>query len=110
MFERPGDIVVSVRDGSVDFGLAGLDAVEERRGDDGAVLILHEALRFGYCALALAIPEDWPATTVAGLAEAARALPHPLRVATPYPNLTRRFLAGQGVSPVTLIAAEGTLE
>jgi ATP phosphoribosyltransferase len=44
LFQRPGDIVVSVRDGSVDFGITGMDIVAERRGDNGAVLVLHDAL------------------------------------------------------------------
>jgi len=29
LFQRPGDIVVGVRQGSLDFGVAGLDSVEE---------------------------------------------------------------------------------
>lgn len=110
MFQRPGDIVVSVREGSVDFGLAGLDAVEERRGDDGQVMILHEALRFGHCALALAVPEDWPVHTLADLPAHAQTLPHPLRMATQYPNLTGRFLRANGLQDFKLITAEGTLE
>src|SRR5579859_912817 len=110
MFQRPGDIVVSVREGSVDFGLAGLDAVEERRGDDGEVMILHEALRFGYCALALAVPEEWPVRSMAQLAARASELAQPLRVATQYPSLTARFLRAGGISQAHLIAAEGTLE
>jgi ATP phosphoribosyltransferase len=110
MFQRPGDIVVSVREGSVDFGLAGLDAVEERRGDDGQVMVLHEALRFGYCALALAVPEEWPVRTMAQLVARAADMAQPLRVATQYPNLTGRFLRTGGVGEAHLIAAEGTLE
>src|SRR5260221_14784245 len=35
MFQRPGDIVVSVREGGVDFGLAGPHGVEERGGGEG---------------------------------------------------------------------------
>src|SRR5215510_5717065 len=92
MFQRPGDIVVSVREGSVDFGLAGLDAVEERRGEDDQVMILHEALRFGQCYLALAVPEEWPESSVQDLAARAANLSQPLRVATQYPNLSGRFL------------------
>jgi ATP phosphoribosyltransferase len=110
MFQRPGDIVVSVREGSVDFGLAGLDAVEERRGEGQEVMILHEALRFGYCALALAVPEEWPERTAGQLAQRAAGLPQPLRVATQYPNLTGRFLRQAGISETHLITAEGTLE
>ena len=59
LFQRPGDIVVGVRQGSLDFGIAGLDAVEEKRGDGEDIIILHEALGFGSCALALAVPEMW---------------------------------------------------
>ena len=47
LFQRPADIVVSVRDGSVDFGITGIDVIEERRGENGDLLILHEALGFG---------------------------------------------------------------
>jgi ATP phosphoribosyltransferase len=110
MFQRPGDMVVSVREGSVDFGLAGLDAVRERGGQDGQILVLHEALRFGHCALALAVPEDWPARTVEDLRAYAPGLGRELRVATQYPRLTGAFLAERGVAPCKLIAAEGTLE
>ena len=110
MFQRPGDIVVSVREGSVDFGLAGLDAVEERRGDGGEILILHEALRFGQCALELAVPEAWPVASVPELVAHSRTLPHPLRVATQYATLTRRFLTQHGLTEFHLITAEGALE
>ncbi|MBP7693014.1 MAG: ATP phosphoribosyltransferase [Anaerolineales bacterium] len=110
LFQRPGDIVVSVREGGVDFGLAGLDVIEERRGQADEVLVVHEALGFGHCALALAVPEDWPVRAVADLARPAAGLPAPLRVATKYPHLTQRFLRGHGVEHFTLIDAEGTLE
>jgi ATP phosphoribosyltransferase len=109
MFQRPGDIVVSVREGSVDFGIAGLDAVEERRGDDGAILILHESLNFGHCALTLAVPEEWPVHSISNLQSQTSNLPRPLRVATQFPNLASRFLNAHGL-PHVLIAAEGTLE
>src|SRR5512147_1024796 len=59
IFQRPGDIVVSVRQGSVDFGITGLDVIEEKRGENGDILILHDALGFGHCSLMLAVPEAW---------------------------------------------------
>ncbi|MBC7251116.1 MAG: ATP phosphoribosyltransferase [Anaerolineae bacterium] len=110
LFQRPGDIVVSVRDGSVDFGLTGRDMVCERQGDNGAVLMLHDALNFGHCRLCLAVPEAWDAVlTMADLAAYARVLARPLRVATKFPRLTGDFLRRYHV-PFTLINAEGTLE
>jgi ATP phosphoribosyltransferase len=110
IFQRPGDIVVSVRQGSLDFGITGLDVIEERRGRNGDILILHDSLGFGYCSLTLAVPEAWKAVTdLASLKEYCQSLGRPLRVATKFPVLTERFL-NQHQLPHTLITAEGTLE
>src|SRR5512134_3698128 len=56
IFQRPGDIVASVRQGTIDFGITGIDVLEEKRGDNGDIIVLHDALGFGYCALKLAVP------------------------------------------------------
>jgi len=110
IFQRPGDIVVSVRQGSVDFGITGLDVIEEKRGENGDVLVLHDALGYGHCALTLAVPEAWDAVQdVATLKSYTVSQARPLRVATKFPVLTGRFL-DQNSIPHTLIAAEGTLE
>src|SRR5512137_1172752 len=83
LFQRPGDIVVGVRQGSLDFGIAGLDAVEEKRGDNDDIIILHEALGFGSCSLALAVPETWDdVQRVIDLAARQARQPDRLRVAT----------------------------
>lgn len=110
LFQRPADIVVSVRDGSVDFGITGMDVVEERKGDNGSVLVLHDSLGFGYCALNLAVPESWDTVQdVESLRAYAAGLGRPLRIATKYPCLTGKFLDPLGIT-YTLISAEGTLE
>ena len=110
IFQRPGDIVVSVRQGSIDFGITGLDMLEEKRGDDGEIIILHDSLGFGSCALTLAVPETWKTVTdIASLNDYAASLKIPVRVATKFPVLTERFLNQNNISH-TLIAAEGTLE
>lgn len=110
LFQRPADIVVSVRDGSVDFGITGIDVIEERRGDNASLIVLHEALGFGGCSLRLAVPESWAEVdNVAGLKLHVSSFGRPLRVATKYPYLTERFL-NQAEIPHTLISAEGTLE
>jgi len=109
LFQRPGDIVVSARDGSVDFGITGLDVLEEKRGAD-EIIALHDALGFGHCALMLATPEAWTQIEdVESLRGYVAALGRPLRVATKFPNLTEKFLNLKQI-PHTLIAAEGTLE
>ncbi len=110
LFQRPADIVVSVRQGSVDFGITGLDVIEEKRGDNGDILILHDALGFGSCSLALAVPETWDQVNdMNSLRTFAAAFNRPLRVATKFPVLTERFLSQYNI-PHTLISAEGTLE
>lgn len=110
IFQRPGDIVVSVRQGSVDFGLTGMDVIEEKRGENGDLLILHDALGFGHCALALAVPEVWEQVSdIPTLKRYATKAGRPLRVATKFPVLTERFLTRNDI-PHTLIFAEGTLE
>ncbi len=110
LFQRPADIVVSVRDGSVDFGITGMDVIEERRGENGSVLVLHDSLGFGYCALNLAVPESWEnVSDMDGLRGYAAGLGRPLRIATKYPFLTGRFLDPHNIA-YTLIYAEGTLE
>jgi ATP phosphoribosyltransferase len=110
LFQRPADIVVSVRDGSVDFGITGIDVIEERKGENGSVLVLHDSLGFGFCALNLAVPESWvEVQSVEDLHHYATRFSHPLRIATKYPYLTGRFLDARGFT-YTLISAEGTLE
>jgi ATP phosphoribosyltransferase len=110
LFQRPADIVVSVRDGSVDFGITGIDVIEERKGENGSVLTLHDSLGFGFCALNLAVPESWGTVQdVASLCSFAAELGRPLRIATRYPSLTGRFLDSLRIA-YTLISAEGTLE
>jgi ATP phosphoribosyltransferase len=110
IFQRPGDIVVSVRQGSVEFGITGMDVIEEKRGENGDVLILHDALGYGHCALILAVPESWDGVhDIASLKSFAATLDRPLRIATKFPVLTGRFLDQKGI-PHNLIAAEGTLE
>ena len=113
LFQRPGDIVVGVRQGSLD-GISGTDLIEEKKGGEEEVFILHNSLGFGACSLVLAVPEGWDGVqTVADLARKAPGMPKegkPLRVATKYPVLTGRFLRFKKIEPFELISSEGTLE
>lgn len=111
LFQRAGDIAVSVRDGSVDLGVTGWDAVCERCGDKGDLLPLHRELGFGQCSLNVIVPEVWETIRVmADLATRRAELGRPLRVATKFPHLTAAFFAQHALNDVHLIDAEGTLE
>jgi ATP phosphoribosyltransferase len=106
IFQRPGDIVVSVRDGSVDFGITGWDQVVERQGRDGGVITLHPALGFGQCSLNVIVPEAWEEVdTMEDLKQRGA-----LRVATKFTQTSAAFFQKHGMGTVEFIQAEGTLE
>lgn len=111
IFQRPGDIVVSVRDGSVDFGITGRDVYLDKRGTDDSILELRSSLDFGACSLNVIVPESWTHIHLlqdlwAFHVEVGR----PVRVATKFPNLTRDFFAALDDLPIEIILAEGALE
>ncbi|KAA3665267.1 MAG: ATP phosphoribosyltransferase [Chloroflexi bacterium] len=115
IFQRPGDIVVGVRQGSLDFGISGYDILAEKAfGHVGStILVLNDELGFGPCSLNLAVPQETNIETMADLAAWAKdraANDYPLRVATKFPKLTNEFLEKHNVQPTRLINAEGTLE
>lgn len=113
LFQRPGDIVVGVRQGTVDFGVSGSDIVAEKAFGSDTVLTLHDQLGFGPCTLNLAVPEDNPVQTMTDLAAWAKELGangRTLRVATKFPKLTEEMLDNYQVAPYRLISPEGTLE
>ncbi len=111
LFQRPTDIVISVRNGSVDFGITGLDVLTEHGGPNGAILPIHTALGFGGCALNVIVPEAWTdVNKMADLRQKQAKLARPLRVATKYPNATALFFAEHDLNNVIFIEAEGTLE
>lgn len=111
LFQRAGDIVVSVRDGSVDFGITGWDVVSERCGENNRILPLLRELGFGFCSLNVIVPESWEAVrSISDLSDWQASSEAPVRIATKFPNLTRAFFDQRGLEGVSLILAEGTLE
>lgn len=111
IFQRPGDIVISVRDGSVDFGITGSDIYLEKKDDNGNILELHSQLGFGKCTLNVIVPDEWEGIdTLEDLQRFQETLGRPLKIATKFPNLAERFFAGQTKIPFELIQAEGALE
>lgn len=111
LFQRPGDIVTSVRDGSVDFGITGWDVYSERKGENGQILPLLKELGFGYCTLNVIVPETWDDLhSMADLAKWQQSNTEALRVATKFPHLTEAFFQEHGITDLCMISAEGTLE
>ncbi|MDX9850876.1 MAG: ATP phosphoribosyltransferase [Anaerolineaceae bacterium] len=110
IFQRASDIVTSVQDGSIDFGITGYDVVAESLGEDQDFVIIHDALGFGNCSLHLAIPEGWEnISSVTNLMEFAGQMQRPLRIATKYKNLVSKFFSPFNID-LQLISSEGTVE
>ena len=111
IFQRPGDIVISVRDGSVDFGITGRDIYLEKKDSDGKILELHSQLGFGKCTLNVIVPDDWQTIdSMADLKEFQAKTQRSLKVATKFPNLAKEFFHSTSEIPIEVIQAEGTLE
>ena len=111
LFQRPGDILVSVQDGSVDFGITGWDITAEKANGSKDLLVLHKQLRIGACTLNVIVPETWAEiNTISDLAIWQQSRIEPLRAATRFPNLTSEFFTQNGIDGAELISAEGTLE
>jgi ATP phosphoribosyltransferase len=109
LFQRSGDIVTSVRDGSVDFGISGWDIVSERRSENGNIMVLLDELKVSKCTLNVIVPESMQnVSTMKDLAGWQKELDHPVRVATKFPNLTKAFFLENGISQIEMISAEGT--
>ena len=95
-FLRPKDIAIYVGSGELDFGITGRDLAAE----SGAPVRERLALGFGSSSFRYAAPVDRP-WTVADLVGK--------RIATAYPNLVRKDLAGRGID-AEVIRLDGAVE
>lgn len=98
IFARANDIPVYVQYGAVDLGVTGHDLIQER---DANVLELLD-LEFGKCTLVVAVPED---SNIKSVSE----VPALARVATGFPNITRKFFEKLG-KQVEVLEVSGTAE
>jgi ATP phosphoribosyltransferase len=96
-FLRTDDIPVLCAEGAIDMGITGGDLVAE----SGADLLTRLNLGMGRCKLALCVPDDSAITSPSQLAGK--------RVATSFPNVTRRYL-GSHQADVHLVNLGGSVE
>jgi len=98
IFARANDIPVYVHYGAVDLGITGHDLILEREAN---VLELLD-LEFGKATLVVAVPESSPINRV-------NDVPALTRVATEFPNITRKYFEKQG-KQVEVLEVNGTAE
>lgn len=114
LLHRPEDIVTKVADGNIDIGITGLDIVREHRPDDEHLLILIEDLGFWRVDLVFAVPQTWIDVCswqdLADLSFELQRQGRPLRIATKYPNIIRRFCYSHGMNVFRLIPSAGATE
>ena len=98
IFVRAQDIPVFIAEGAIDFGITGLDETAE----SGRDLIRALDLQFGFCHLAVAVPDD------SGITDASQ-IKNGSRIATSFPNLTRQYFERLGIQ-VQIITVTGACE
>eukprot|EP00798_Chlamydomonas_sp_ICE-L_P020883 gene20883-27727_t len=113
-FQRATDVVRKLSQGDLDLGIVGHDMFAELADNDPNLVIVHDALNFGQCKLALGIPMSGKFLNIESL-DALRDMPEwtadtPLRVVTGYHNVARRYFAEKGFEHVVLLSADGALE
>lgn len=98
LFVRAQDIPRFIAIGSVDLGITGQDQI----ADSGFVLKEVLELEFGHCRLSVAVPEQSNIRTVDDIKDGCR-------VATSFPNVTRRFFDSKGKN-VEIVNVSGAAE
>lgn len=98
LFVRAQDIPEFVATGAIDIGITGQDQVAE----SGYKLVQALELKFGYCHMAVAVPEE------SGIKDASQ-IKDGSRIATSYPNIARRYFESIG-KDVQVIVVTGAAE
>jgi len=115
LLRRAEEIAETVGSGSADLGLTGLDFFHEDVNQQDRLVLIIERLGYGFANLVVAVPEHWiDVETVEDLKDVSISFRlskgHPLRIATRFPNLTRRFLGSHEITDYVLVHSAGALE
>lgn len=98
LFLRAQDIPEFIATGAIDMGITGQDQVAE----SGRTLVTRLELQFGYCHMAVAVPEESGIRDSSQIRDGSRA-------ATSYPNIARRYFESIG-KKVDIIEVTGAAE
>ncbi len=98
LFVRAQDIPEFIAKGAIDVGITGQDQVAEA----GVSIVEKLPLRFGYCHMAVAVPDESGITDASQIEDGAR-------IATSYPNIAKRYFESLG-KDVNVIVVTGAAE
>lgn len=109
------EIAKYLKTGQAHVGVTGEDLLRELMADADQRVRFLKPLGFGFADVVVAVPTSWlDVRTMADLDQIAasfrRAHGRPLRVATKYMNLTRRFFAKHGVTDYRIVESLGATE
>ena len=105
-------MAIAIDIGDIDIGIVGYDMLREIGNENEDLVVVHDALGFGGCHLAVAVPQAWDDVESLRdlLSDKRWSKERPLRVVTAYMNLAEQFFADQGFEHVELSTADGALE
>ena len=114
-FLSAGEIAQSLREGKIDFGITGQDLLFEASHPAENLVSVLSPLNFGFANVVVAVPECWlDVASMADLDEVSENFyavhGRRMRVATKYPNLTRRFFGEKGVTGYRIVESLGATE
>lgn len=115
VFLQAGEMPQKLARGEIHLAVTGEDLIQERAPSWRSQIRLLKKLDFGHATLVVAIPKCWiDVSTLDDLDDVAadfrRRHGHPLRVATKYLSLARRFFREAGVANITLVESQGATE
>ena len=114
-FISASEIVSALGSGRAHIGVTGEDLVRESISNADECVALVKQLGFGSANVIVAVPRCWLDVSEVADLEAAAAMfrrehGRPIRVATKYLNLARRFLSGKGLADYRIVESLGATE
>jgi ATP phosphoribosyltransferase len=109
------DIAKQLKEKKIDLGITGEDVLREAIGNDEKDIEVLLRLGFGPAKVVVAVPASWlDVAAMSDLDDVAASFyvrhGRRLRVATKYPNLSRRFFAAKGVAGYRIVESPGATE
>ena len=114
-FLSASEIARNLKDGKIDLGITGEDVLREALAPDDPSTEVLARLGFGPANVVVAVPQCWlDVAAMSDLDEVSESFyerhGRRLRIATKYPNLTRRFFAAKGVTGYRIVDSAGATE